>query len=150
MRVNLRRALPAAVFAGAMVLSAVPAGAATPSATGKPTTKLTNGKVVTVKWKGFNAKKDKVIAIVECTKKVTTLGQDACDVNNPVLVSPGTASGTKTITVHTGKIGTKGGKCGTTAKDAGNCLIALSGLDAGLMAVDGQNATIPITFKVPA
>jgi neocarzinostatin family protein len=149
MRVNVRRALPAAVFAGALVLSAVPAGAAVPSATVKPSTKLTNGKVVTVKWTGFNARKDKIIAIVQCTKKVTTLGQDACDVNNPVLISPGTKAGTTTFTVHTGKIGTKGGTCGTTAANANKCLIAVTGLDAGLMPVTDQNATVPISFKVP-
>jgi hypothetical protein len=148
MRVNVRRALPAAIFAGALVLSAVPAGAAVPSATVKPSTKLTNGKAVTVKWKGFNAKKDAAIAIVQCTKKVTTLGQDACDIGHAVLVA-GAKTGTAQYTVHTGKIGTKGGKCGTTAANANSCLIAITGLDGAVTPVDGQNATVPISFKVP-
>jgi Neocarzinostatin family len=148
MRRNVRRALPAAFCAGALLLSAGTAGAATPAATAKPTKGLTNGKVVTVKWTGFNATKDKVIAIVQCNNKVTTDMEAACDTSNPVLISPGTASGTAKITVHTGAIGTDGGTCGTTKKDAKNCLIALSGLNAKLKAVPNQNATIPIVFKI--
>lgn len=145
---KLRRALPSAICAGALFLSVGTAGAAGPKATVKPAKNLTNGKVVTVKFSGFNAKKDKIIAIVQCTTKVEKLGEAACDTADVQLVSPGTKSGTVQLTVRTGKIGTKGGKCGTTAANADKCLVAVTGLDKKLNPVPDQNATVPISFKV--
>jgi hypothetical protein len=148
MRLNVRRALPAAICAGALLLSMGPAGAVTaPSATVKPAKALTNGKVVTVTWSNFNATKDKTIAIVECNSKVATDMEAACDTADVQLVNPGTASGHVKLTLRTGAIGTDGGTCGTSKADAKNCVVAVSGLTKKLTAVPKQNATVAIAFK---
>jgi len=146
MRLNVRRALPAAVCAGVLALSAGTAGAAGPSVTAKPNKGLTNGESVTVTFKGFNARKDKYIAVVQCNNMVQTDQQAACDTADAQVVA-GAASGTVHLTVRTGAIGTDGQTCGTSKKDAKNCLVAVSGLTKKLAAVTGQNATVAIAFK---
>jgi hypothetical protein len=144
----LRRALPAAICAGALFVSAGTAGAAAkPSATVKPVKGLTNGKVVTVTWSNFNATKDKVIAVVQCNSMVATDMEAACNTADVQLVSPGTASGHVKLTLRTGAIGTDGGTCGTSKADAKNCVVAVSGLNKKLAAVPNQNATVAIAFK---
>jgi Neocarzinostatin family len=150
MRVTkFRLALPAALSAASLFMSAGTAGAGTPSATVKPSRKLTNGQTVTVNFKGFNAKKDESIEVVQCNYKLGTAGFGACDLNDAQVVVPGTKSGTVQLTVHTGAIGTNGVTCGTTRSDAKNCLVEVAGIK-GHFLVPGQAAGAPIAFKIGA
>jgi hypothetical protein len=156
MRVSkLRIALPAAAMAVGLAFGGNAWGA-TPAITVKPNTKLTNGKVVTVKWSGFAkptaTKGNQYIAIVQCTKQVIVDGDSKhCDTSHPTIIGDGVtkapAKGTATYAVATGTIGTAGEKCGTKAANKDDCIIGVSGLDATLAPVPGQAASADILFK---
>jgi hypothetical protein len=153
---KLRTALPAVAMAAGLALSAGNAWAATPSASANKTTKLKDGKVITVKWKGFKkptaTKGNQYLAIVQCTAAVIADEDQAhCDLTHPTVIGDGEtkapAKGTATYAVATGAIGTLGESCGTTATNKDDCVIIVTGLDDAFAPISGQAANIPITFK---
>jgi hypothetical protein len=119
-------AIVSAVLTVATVASPVSAATSLPTLRVTPSTKLVNKEKVQLTGTGF-PKKHKVYA-VECLKAALTLA--GCDVAHRVSFTT-TAAGSFPkkffFTVHTGKVGTgtSAGTCGTTAKNAKRCAIAI-------------------------
>ena len=102
-------------------------------ATVTPSTNLSNGQTVTVHWSGYLP--GKTVNVVECSSDSAA----GCNIAGGRILTPDpTGTGTTTLTIVEGKIGT--GICGA---DHLGCQVAVN--DAGL---ETPSATIriPITF----
>lgn len=125
------------VAAGAIFVPVTAAHAATPAITVTPNTGLSDGDSVTVAGTGYTA--GATVAVLECSKTPPTATTD-CDLtaiatNTATVGADGTFS--KTITVHTGTIGT--GTCDST--------VTTCGIVAGNESNQAESASAGITFK---
>jgi len=121
----------------------VSAGGASPKLTVKPTKNLPNDSVVSVSGKGFTPGDN--VYVIECVIGETSTSGSGCNIAGlvgPEAISKKGVLSKVSFTVLTGKIGTLGGTCGTTASNAGDCDVSV-GNPSG-----GDAASVPITFKV--
>jgi hypothetical protein len=124
------------VAAGAILVPAAAAHAAVPSITVTPNTGLADGDSVTVAGTGYTA--GATIAVLECADAPVTASTQ-CDLsaiatNTATAGTDGTF--TKSITVHTGMVGS-----GTCAAGSSTCAIV-----AGNEADQTESASSPLTF----
>ena len=131
-----------AVLLAGLVSTAVPASAAGPKLTVKPTKNLTGGQTVSVSGKGFT--KGDQVYVIECVIGETSTSGSGCNISG--LVGPETISSKGVLskvsfTVQTGAIGSQGGTCGTSKANEKDCDISV-GNPSG-----GDSATEDITFK---
>lgn len=137
----MRRILgPTAAVGGALaavLLSAGPALAA-PAVTVSPSSGLSNGSTVHVKFTGFKA--GDTVAVVECSPLAATKGSAACDTGSvKIVTADANGAGETDYTVKTGQIGTLADSKCPPATDS--CVIT-----AALLSDNNTNGFAPITF----
>ena len=105
-------------------------------ATATPTTGLTNGESVAVRWSGFTP--GKAVNIVECSEP-NTLDASKCDLKTASLLQPDpTGSGSGSIGIVVGAIGT-----GTCDAAHSGCIVVVN--DGGSLD-PAASVRIPIRF----
>ena len=103
-----------------------------------PSTGLSDGQSVTVSWQGYAPGQS--LNVLECAKNPPTAAAD-CDLHGAKVLQPDpTGSGSLTLVVHSGTIGTGGGVC-----DAAHpgCVIAVN--EGGSLEA-AATATVAISF----
>jgi dienelactone hydrolase len=108
-------------------------------ATVTPSTGLSEGQTVTVRWSGFAPGQS--VNVLECAKSPPRAAGD-CDLQTGLLLQPDpTGTGTLTIVLHTGAIGSGGGLC-----DAAHlgCVIAVN--EGGSLDL-AATVTVGISFR---
>jgi dienelactone hydrolase len=106
-------------------------------ATVTPTSGLSDGQAVTVSWSGYAPGQS--VNVLECSHNPPSAAGD-CDLTGAVLLHPDpTGSGTVSLVVHTGAVGSSGGTCDATH----SCVIAVN---QGGSTDAASTVTVGVTF----